>query len=81
MIEGSDSRRDRMKTKPAVLCACAVFMVFLIVGCAPKSKAILRSGPQSMLYLKGRYGRRYASDNDGQYYKPNPEDFSAFLKS
>ncbi|KAM9606802.1 LOW QUALITY PROTEIN: spexin-like, partial [Morphnus guianensis] len=75
------------KTKTAVLCACAIFMVFLIVetGCAPKVntvETILRSwGPQSMLYLKGHYGRRYASDNNGQYYKLSLEDFSAFLES
>ncbi|XP_021259615.1 spexin-like [Numida meleagris] len=84
MIEETDSRRDRMKTKAVVLFACVIYMVFLVVEirCAPKGKTTVRNwGPQSILYLKGRYGRRYASDNDEQYYKLNLEDFSAFLKS
>ncbi|XP_019375387.1 PREDICTED: spexin-like [Gavialis gangeticus] len=84
MIEGSDNRRAKMKTKAAVVCICAIFMVFLIVEswCAPKSKIIARNwGPQSMLYLKGRYGRRYASDDEHQYYKLDLEDLNAILKS
>nr|XP_005313896.1 spexin-like [Chrysemys picta bellii] len=85
MIEESDSsRRAKMKTKTAVVCACAILMVFLIVEswCAPKNKLIARNwGPQSMLYLKGQYGRRYASDSEEQYYKLDLEDLNAVLKS
>ncbi|XP_064369508.1 spexin prohormone 2-like [Dromaius novaehollandiae] len=84
MVQGSDSSRDKMKARTVVVCACAIFMVFLVVEtwCAPKNKAVVRNwGPQSMLYLKGRYGRRYASDNEEQYYKLNLEDFSMFLKN
>ncbi|XP_074854658.1 spexin prohormone 1-like [Carettochelys insculpta] len=84
MIEESDSRLAEMRTKTAVVCACAIFMVFLIVEswCAPKNKLITRNwGPQSILYLKGRYGRRYASDNEEHYYKFDLEDLNAVLKS
>ncbi|XP_025007111.1 spexin prohormone 2 [Gallus gallus] len=84
MKEETDRSRGRMKTKGVVLFACVIFMVFLIVeiGCAPKGKTIVRNwGPQSILYLKGRYGRRYTSEKDEQYYKLNLEDFSAFFKS
>ncbi|XP_043404423.1 spexin-like [Chelonia mydas] len=85
MIEERDSsRRAKMKTKTAVVCACAILMVFLIVEswCAPKNKLVARNwGPQSMLYLKGRYGRRYASDSEEQYYKLDLEDLNAVLKS
>ncbi|XP_069769963.1 spexin prohormone 1 isoform X2 [Narcine bancroftii] len=41
-------------------------MTFLVVEscCTPKSKVTPRNwGPQSMLYLKGRYGRRSTEDN------------------
>ncbi|XP_053222832.1 spexin prohormone 2-like isoform X2 [Podarcis raffonei] len=39
-------------------------------------------GPQSMLYLKGRYGRRYASsDSEEQYYKLDLDDLNAVMKN
>ncbi|XP_051885371.1 spexin prohormone 2-like [Pristis pectinata] len=56
-----------MKAKMAVI--CAILITFLIVEscCTPKSKVTPRNwGPQSMLYLKGRYGRRSTEDN-GSY--------------
>nr|XP_025044729.1 spexin-like [Pelodiscus sinensis] len=73
-----------MRIKTAVACTCAILMVFLIVEswCAPKNKLIARNwGPQSMLYLKGRYGRRYVSDSEKQYTNLDLEDLNAVLKS
>ncbi|XP_044281920.1 spexin prohormone 1-like [Varanus komodoensis] len=48
-----------------------------------KSKLIARNwGPQSMLYLKGRYGRGYAaSDNEEQCYKLDWDDLNTVMKS
>ncbi|XP_053141123.1 spexin prohormone 1-like isoform X2 [Hemicordylus capensis] len=74
-----------MKVKTAFVCAFIVMMVFLIVQSSrvPKSKLIPRNwGPQSMLYLKGRYGRRYASsDNEEQCCKLDLDDLNAILRS
>ncbi|GCC30913.1 hypothetical protein chiPu_0009367 [Chiloscyllium punctatum] len=63
-----------MKVKMAVICTCAFLMIFLVVEscCTPKSKVIPKNwGPQSMLYLKGRYGRRSAEGNDYYHYDIN----------
>ncbi|XP_061469058.1 spexin prohormone 1-like [Rhineura floridana] len=83
VIEASDKRPASMKVKTALVCAFTITMVFLVVesSCAPKSKFTARNwGPQSMLYLKGRYGRRYASDNEEQCYKIDLDSLNAVLK-
>uniref|UniRef100_A0ABM5EVH7 Spexin-like isoform X1 n=1 Tax=Pogona vitticeps TaxID=103695 RepID=A0ABM5EVH7_9SAUR len=73
------------KVITAVTCAFTIMMVLSAVESTrtPKSKFIARNwGPQSMLYLKGRYGRRYASsDNEEQSYKIDLDDPNAVLKS
>ncbi|XP_067902958.1 spexin prohormone 1 [Heterodontus francisci] len=63
-----------MKAKMAVICTCAILIIFSIVEtcCTPKIKVIPKNwGPQSMLYLKGRYGRRSAEDNGYHNYDIN----------
>ncbi|XP_060610916.2 spexin prohormone 1-like isoform X1 [Anolis sagrei] len=70
------------KVTATLVCAFTIMMLFLVVETfrAPKRKLIARNwGPQSMLYLKGRYGRRYvASDNEEECYL---NDQNAVLKS
>ncbi|XP_043923920.1 spexin-like [Protopterus annectens] len=73
-----------MKTKPALSYTWAVFIILLTVEswAAPKSKVLVRNwGPQSMLYLKGKYGRRYAAETDDAVYKIDLADWNFFLKS
>ncbi|XP_067849912.1 spexin prohormone 2-like [Heptranchias perlo] len=63
-----------MKAKLAIICTCAILITFLVVEscCTPKTKVTPRNwGPQSMLYLKGRYGRRSAEDNGYYNYDLN----------
>ncbi|XP_007885644.1 spexin prohormone 2-like [Callorhinchus milii] len=58
-----------MKVLAAVMCTCVVVVTFLVVEscCTEKNKANPRNwGPQSMLYLKGKYGKRVVGD-DGYY--------------
>ncbi|XP_072322461.1 spexin prohormone 2-like [Scyliorhinus torazame] len=63
-----------MIIKMAGICTYAFLIIFLVVEscCTPKSRVIPKSwGPQSMLYLKGRYGRRSAEDNGYYNYDVN----------
>ncbi|XP_069480220.1 spexin prohormone 2-like [Ambystoma mexicanum] len=69
-----------MKSLAGVVCTCAIFMVVLLSAarCAPKNKLVTGNwGPQSMLYLKGRYGRRYVSDEEEDYYKFGLEEWNS----
>nr|XP_014349644.1 PREDICTED: spexin-like [Latimeria chalumnae] len=73
-----------MKPKTAVICTCAIFMISLAVEtlCATKGKVLARNwGPQSMLYLKGRYGRSHAADNKDEFYKLELDDWNILLKN
>ncbi|XP_028563248.2 uncharacterized protein LOC114585114 isoform X1 [Podarcis muralis] len=85
VTEASDKRPASMKVKTALVCAFVIMMVFFVVESShtPKGNPIARNwGPQSMLYLKGRYGRRYASsDSEEQYYKLDLDDLNAVMKS
>uniref|UniRef100_A0A6J0T1D1 Spexin prohormone 2-like isoform X2 n=1 Tax=Pogona vitticeps TaxID=103695 RepID=A0A6J0T1D1_9SAUR len=85
MGKGRQTSAKLWKVITAVTCAFTIMMVLSAVESTrtPKSKFIARNwGPQSMLYLKGRYGRRYASsDNEEQSYKIDLDDPNAVLKS
>ncbi|XP_047012959.1 spexin prohormone 2 isoform X1 [Ictalurus punctatus] len=54
-----------------VLWTCSVLLVILFTEshCVQKTTLTKNWGPQSMLYLKGKYGRRYIPDSDGDFYK------------
>ncbi|KAJ8417675.1 hypothetical protein AAFF_G00225180 [Aldrovandia affinis] len=57
-----------MKTR-TFMCTCTIAFIFLVVQShsTPKKKLNLNNwGPQSMMYLKGKYGRRLAPDYDGE---------------
>ncbi|XP_069594586.1 spexin prohormone 2-like [Ranitomeya imitator] len=73
---------SRMTRKAALFFTCAVFLFILSESMsAPKNKLMARNwGPQSMLYLKGRHGRRFVSDYEEQYQKLNLDTWDAILK-
>ncbi|XP_071970427.1 spexin prohormone 2-like [Engystomops pustulosus] len=70
-------------TRRAVLfftCAVSLFILSETMS-APKNKIMARNwGPQSMLYLKGRHGRRFVSDYEEQYEKMNLDSWNEILK-
>ncbi|KAK6472658.1 spexin-like [Huso huso] len=74
-----------MDNRTTFMCICTVVLLFLVVEtrCASKSRVNARNwGPQAMMYLKGRYGRRYASDYDveDQLYKFDANNLNMLLK-
>ncbi|KAJ1178984.1 hypothetical protein NDU88_004223 [Pleurodeles waltl] len=73
-----------MNTRYAIVCTCAILMTVLAVESwsTPKNKVLTRNwGPQSMLYLKGKYGRRYATENEEEFYKFDLADWTNYIKS
>ncbi|XP_069481369.1 spexin prohormone 2-like [Ambystoma mexicanum] len=73
-----------MNTRHAIMYTCVVVVMALTAETwnAPKNKVLTRNwGPQSMLYLKGKYGRRYASENEEEFYKFDLADWTNYIKS
>ncbi|XP_063294705.1 spexin prohormone 2-like [Pelobates fuscus] len=71
-----------MIKKSILFFACALIL-FLVSesSSAPKNKLMARNwGPQSMLYLKGRHGRRFASDYEEDYQKQILNFWDAIFK-
>ncbi|XP_075044699.1 spexin prohormone 2-like [Mixophyes fleayi] len=71
-----------MTWKSVLFFSCAVFLFILSESMsAPKNKLMARNwGPQSMLYLKGRHGRRFISDYEEQYHKLNLDTWNSIIK-
>ncbi|KAK1159837.1 spexin-like [Acipenser oxyrinchus oxyrinchus] len=74
-----------MNNRTTFMFTCTVVLLFLVAetSCASKSRVNAKNwGPQAMMYLKGRYGRRYASDYDeeDQFYKVDANNLNMLLK-
>ncbi|KAM9470680.1 spexin prohormone 2-like [Clarias gariepinus] len=64
------------------LWTCSVLIVILVTEshCVQKSALTKNWGPQSMLYLKGKYGRRYIPDSDVDFYKSALKSLYAVIR-
>ncbi|KAE8607646.1 hypothetical protein XENTR_v10011235 [Xenopus tropicalis] len=70
----------RKETLQFFTCAVLLFLVSES-WCAPKNKLMARNwGPQSMMYLKGRHGRRVASEYEEGFEHQNLDFMTTFLK-
>ncbi|KAI7812177.1 spexin 2, partial [Triplophysa rosa] len=52
-------------TRVWIICTCSVVIFLLVIDCHCIQKQTILSknwGPQSMLYLKGKHGRRFVPD-------------------
>ncbi|XP_037307005.2 spexin prohormone 2-like [Pungitius pungitius] len=58
-----------MQIKALVVWTCALVLSLLVGSCHPQ-KLNIHWGPQSMMYLKGKHGRRFVSEDDHSVLKP-----------
>ncbi|XP_066505515.1 spexin prohormone 2 isoform X2 [Hoplias malabaricus] len=73
----------KMTTRTRVFWTCSVVIVILVAEshCVQKQTTLSKNwGPQSMLYLKGRYGRRYAPDSDDNIYNSGLKSWYTVIK-
>ncbi|KAK3535693.1 hypothetical protein QTP70_020575 [Hemibagrus guttatus] len=73
--------REHMPRMQA-LWTCSVLIVILFTEshCVQKTTLTKNWGPQSMLYLKGKYGRRYIPDSDVDFYKSALKNLYAVIR-
>ncbi|XP_015193594.1 spexin prohormone 2-like [Lepisosteus oculatus] len=75
-----------MKPRATFLWTCTFAIIFIVMESPSASKTPNKMnsrnwGPQSMMYLKGKYGRRYVSDYDeDQFEKFGLNNWNALLK-
>ncbi|GAA6089967.1 spexin prohormone 2-like isoform X1, partial [Tachysurus ichikawai] len=64
------------------LWTCSVLIVILFTEsqCIQKTTLTKNWGPQSMLYLKGKYGRRYVPDSGVDFYKSALKSWYAVIR-
>ncbi|XP_072519650.1 spexin prohormone 2-like [Salminus brasiliensis] len=71
-----------MVPRTRLLWTCSVVMVILVAEshCVQKTPLSKNWGPQSMLYLKGKYGRRYVPDSDDNIYSSGLKSWYTVIK-
>ncbi|XP_053091636.1 spexin prohormone 2-like [Pangasianodon hypophthalmus] len=74
--------RNNTMPRMQVLWTCSVLIVILFTEshCIQKATLTKNWGPQSMLYLKGKYGRRYIPDSDVDFYKSALKSLYAVIR-
>ncbi|KAL7862773.1 hypothetical protein SRHO_G00117570 [Serrasalmus rhombeus] len=74
--------REKMIARTRVLWTCSVVFVILVAEseCVQKTTLSKNWGPQSMLYLKGKYGRRFVPDRDDNIYNSGLKSWYTFIK-
>ncbi|GLD67165.1 spexin prohormone 2-like isoform X1 [Lates japonicus] len=68
-----------MKIKATVVWTCAAVISLLVVSCHAQ-KLNIHWGPQSMMYLKGKHGRRFVSEDDNSVLKQGLQGWYAVLR-
>ncbi|XP_073459975.1 spexin prohormone 2-like [Aquarana catesbeiana] len=81
-LRDSDTSSNRVTRRIMLYLTCTILLLILSESLsAPKNKLMARNwGPQSMLYLKGRHGRRFVSDYEEQYQKIHLASWNSILK-
>ncbi|KAM8892017.1 spexin prohormone 2-like isoform 2-T3 [Spinachia spinachia] len=64
--------------KAVVVWTCALVFSLLLESCHPQ-KLNIHWGPQSMMYLKGKHGRRFVSEEDHSALKQGLQGWYALL--
>ncbi|XP_060741323.1 spexin prohormone 2-like isoform X2 [Tachysurus vachellii] len=75
-------QRNSMMPRMQTLWTCSVLIVILFTEshCIQKTTLTKNWGPQSMLYLKGKYGRRYVPDSGVDFYKSALKSWYAVIR-
>ncbi|KAG7462357.1 spexin-like isoform X1 [Solea senegalensis] len=68
-----------MKIKAPVVWTCS-FVISLLVGSCHAQKLNIHWGPQSMMYLKGKFGRRFVSEDENSLLKQALHGWYTVLK-
>nr|XP_020468438.1 uncharacterized protein LOC109967306 [Monopterus albus] len=68
-----------MKIKATVVWTYTLVISLLVQSCQAH-KLNIHWGPQSMMYLKGKYGRRFVSEDDNSVLKQGPQGWYAVLR-
>ncbi|RVE71441.1 hypothetical protein OJAV_G00052000 [Oryzias javanicus] len=68
-----------MKTNALVIWTCSLVISLLIDYCHAQ-KLNIHWGPQSMMYLKGKYGKRFVSEDDSRVWRGGLNSLHALLK-
>ncbi|KAF6716307.1 hypothetical protein FQA47_021553 [Oryzias melastigma] len=68
-----------MKTNALVIWTCSLVISLLIDYCHAQ-KLNVHWGPQSMMYLKGKYGKRFVSEDDNRVWRRGLNGLHALLK-
>ncbi|XP_055011921.1 spexin prohormone 2-like [Boleophthalmus pectinirostris] len=68
-----------MRLRAAVVWTLTV-IISLFVEVHSVHKMKIHWGPQSMMYLKGKHGRRFVSEGESQILKQNLQDWHTLLK-
>ncbi|XP_078804441.1 spexin prohormone 2 isoform X1 [Oryzias latipes] len=68
-----------MKTKALVIWTCSLVISLFIDYCHAQ-KLNIHWGPQSMMYLKGKYGKRFVSEDNNRVWKRGLNSLHALLK-
>ncbi|XP_017160602.1 uncharacterized protein LOC108166342 isoform X2 [Poecilia reticulata] len=66
-------------TKATVIWTCSL-LISLIVESYHAQKLSIHWGPQSMMYLKGKYGKRFVSEDGTSVLKQSLQGFSGLLQ-
>ncbi|XP_071343759.1 spexin prohormone 2-like isoform X2 [Trachinotus anak] len=68
-----------MKIKATSVWTCTVVISLLVVSCQAQ-KLNVHWGPQSMMYLKGKHGRRFVSEEDNSVLKEGLQGWHSLLR-
>ncbi|XP_047452920.1 spexin prohormone 2-like [Mugil cephalus] len=68
-----------MKSKITVVWTCTLAVSLFIVSCHAQ-KLNIHWGPQSMMYLKGKHGRRFVMEDDNSVLKQGLQGWYEVLR-
>ncbi|KAM9754876.1 spexin prohormone 2-like [Menidia menidia] len=68
-----------MKTKTPVVWACSLLLSLFVESCHPQ-KLNVHWGPQSMMYLKGKYGKRNVLEDSRSILRQALQSFHSLLR-
>ncbi|MEQ2287697.1 hypothetical protein AMECASPLE_015396 [Ameca splendens] len=68
-----------MNTKATVICTCSL-VISLIVESYHAQKLNIHWGPQSMMYLKGKYGKRFVLEDDTSVLKQSLQGLNTLIQ-
>ncbi|XP_070763217.1 spexin prohormone 2-like [Enoplosus armatus] len=76
---GSHLMLTRHKIRATVVWTCTLAISLFVQSCYAQ-KLNVHWGPQSMMYLKGKHGRRFASEDDNSVSKQGLQGWYAVLR-